>query len=134
MEPNTERIMQDFCVTAIEYDAQEDKTFDYSAQSIADLEEVLDGYATDLRVDRPTENQIWSVAMIFGYYLGETMLRHGMADKGYRWGLLEGSTVPVLLCNDGRYATPIDKVYKRLVNGSVDNVVSFYRAAMSHSW
>ena len=32
--------------------------------------------------------------------------------------------------DDEKYVTPIDKIYKRLVNGPEDNVVSFYQMMM----
>ena len=34
------------------------------------------------------------------------------------------------MADDEKYVTPIDKIYKRLVNGPEDNVVSFYQMMM----
>ena len=42
------------------------KEFDYSSNSIEALEEILDYYSKDLSKSSPTENQIWSRALIFG--------------------------------------------------------------------
>ena len=117
------------CATAIKYAKSFDKKFDYSRDSIKDLEEILDYYSNDISKSRPTENQIWSMAVIFGSYLGEVMLKNGLAKKGYVWEKDDTSDIP-LLSAGGSYVTPNDKVYKRLVNGKEDDVVSFYDAVM----
>jgi len=58
-----------------------------------------------------------------GQELYETMLRNGLRDKGFEWAVADGSPIPVLR-NGPAVITPIDKVYKRFVNGREDNVVS----------
>ena len=68
--------------------------------------------------------------MIFGSYLGEVLLKNGLSQKGYSWGKVGPSDIPVIIGRDGSYLTPNDKVYKRLVNGSEDNVVSFSKYAL----
>ena len=120
---------QKMCATAIEYANEFNKTLDYSENSIVDLEEILDWYSKDISVSKPTENQIWSMAIIFGSYLGETLLKNGLSEKGFVWGKEPSSNIPLLIRNDSAYLTPNDKVYKRLVNGSEDSVISFYRFA-----
>ena len=69
------------------------------------------------------------MAIIFGSYLGETLLKNGLSEKGFVWGKEPSSNIPLLIRNDSAYLTPNDKVYKRLVNGSEDSVISFYRFA-----
>ena len=120
---------QKMCATAVEYANEFNKKLDYSENSIADLEKILDWYSNDIAISKPTENQIWSMAIIFGSYLGETLLRNGLSQKGFVWGKEDSSNVPLLIKDDGTYLTPNDKIYKRLVNGSEDSVVSFYRFA-----
>ncbi|MBR5540161.1 MAG: hypothetical protein IKU56_02145 [Clostridia bacterium] len=105
------------------------KTLDYSEKSIMELEEILDWYSNDIAVSKPTDNQIWSMATIFGSYLGETLLKNGLSEKGFSWGTEGSSNIPLLRKQDGTYLTPNDKVYKRLVKGREDSVVSFYRFA-----
>ena len=117
------------CATAIKYAQEFDKKLDFSENSIADLEEILDWYSNDISISNPTENQIWSIAIIFGSYLGETLLKNGLSQKGFAWGKEASSKVPLLMKDDGSYITPNDKVYKRLVNGNADSVASFYRFA-----
>lgn len=118
--------------TAIEFAKSFRKELDYSKNSIKDLEDILDYYSNDISKSKPTENQIWSMSMIFGSYLGETMLKNGLAQKGYKWGRDNTSDIPLLIANNGGYITPNDKVYKRLVNGKQDNVISFYNYVMEN--
>ena len=116
--------------TAIKYAKSFGRKLDYSKDSIKDLEEILDYYANDISKSKPTENQIWSMAVIFGSYLGETMLKNGLAQRGYVWGKDNTSDIPLLSGADGSHVTPNDKVYKRLVNGKEDDIVSFYDVVM----
>lgn len=109
--------------TALQFANRCGKFFFYTESSIYDLEQILQGYHEDLRSEKPTENQLWSMASIWGAYLGETMLRNGLRDKGFEWAVADGSPIPVLR-NGPAVITPIDKVYKRFVNGREDNVVS----------
>lgn len=90
----------------------------------------MDYYSKDISQNRPTEHQIWSMSVIFGSYLGEVMLKNGLSEKGYKWGQDNTSDIPLLINAAGGYVTPNDKVYKRLVNGTEDNVISFYDAIM----
>lgn len=116
--------------TAVDYAKSFQKKFDYSPNSINDLEEILDYYSKDISKSHPTENQIWSMTLIFGSYLGEVMLKNGLFKKGFTWGKDNTSNIPLLFDDSGNYITPNDKVYKRLVNGIEDNIVSFYEVIM----
>lgn len=118
------------CIATIEYANEFNKNLDYSENSITDLEEILDWYSKDISISKPTENQIWSMAITFGSYLGETLLKNGLSEKGFNWAIEPSSHIPLLIRNDGACLTPSDKVYKRLVNGSEDCVISFYRFAI----
>jgi len=116
--------------TAVNYANSFEKKFDYSYKSIMDLEEILDYYSNDISKSNPTENQIWSMSVIFGSYLGEVMLKNGLSKKGYKWGKDKSSNIPLLINNNGNFITPNDKVYKRLVNGKEDSIISFYDVIM----
>ncbi len=121
---------KNYSATAVDYAKHFNKNFDYSKDSIADLEEILDYYSKDISVSKPTENQIWSMSVIFGSYLGEALLKNGLSQKGYSWANVGSSNIPVLIRSDGSYLTPNDRVFKRLVNGPEDSVVSFYQYAL----
>lgn len=119
--------------TAINYANSFEKNFDYSYKSIIDLEEILDYYSSDISKSNPTENQIWSMSVILGSYLGEVMLKNGLSKKGYKWEKVNFSNIPLLINNNGDFITPNDKVYKRLVNGKEDSIISFYDIIMDCS-
>ena len=87
-------------MTAVEYAKSFQKNFDFSERSIGNLEEILDYYATDLLESRPTENQIWSMSLIFGSYLGEVMLKNGLSKRGYCWGMQNTDNIPLLMADD----------------------------------
>ncbi len=123
-------LAQKNCATAIQFAKDFNKNLDYSEKSIEDLEEILDFYSNDIPTNKPTDSQIWSMAIIFGSYLGETMLKNGLWAKEYHWVKDNSLNLPLLIGKDGWQITPIDKVYKRLINGSIDNVVSFYKFAL----
>lgn len=69
--------------------------------------------------------------IIFDSYLGETMLKIDLAKK-YKWKRDNSSDIPLLVNNDGDFITPIDKIYKRLINGKIDSILSFYKFVMSY--
>lgn len=120
----------DMSQTAVDYAKEFERDFDYTGESIKDLEAILDYYSKDIKVAKPTENQIWSMSTIFGAYLGETMLRTGLGDKGFYWGQDDEDEILLLVNDSDSYFSPIHKVYKRLVNGEEDNVISFYDVMM----
>ncbi|WIY60187.1 hypothetical protein [Bacillus arachidis] len=126
--------VQELCNVAIEYAKAFDKTFNYSEEDIKELEEILDYYANDLRdkkaigdeEDIPTENQMYSMALIWGSYLGEVLKRHlGQEAEWLQETVFDNEEVLHLQVGEWK-VFPIDKVYKRLVNGSEENVISFY--------
>ena len=67
----------------------------------------------------------------FRLLFGEVMLKTVLPKKGYKWGTDNFSNIPLLVNADGSFVTPNDKVYKRLVNGKEDSVISFYDVIMS---
>lgn len=61
---------------------------DFSEASVQALEGMLENLHREMAL--PSEEQIRSEALTFGCYLGEAMLRGGLAAKGYAWDLTEG--------------------------------------------
>ncbi len=141
MEDNQQikETINNLCGKAIEYAKGFSKSLDFSEASIKDVEEILDYYCKDLKrnpiknfirrtkKEKPTEKQIWSMATIWGAYIGEVICR--MNPDKCKWVYEDefgnGKFLHIKVENNNR-ACPIDKVYKRLKNGPEDNVVSFY--------
>jgi len=118
----------DMCKTAIEYAKSFGVKLDYSSKSLKAVDyKILEYYSNDLSVSNPSEHQIWCMALIWGTYLGETLLGTGLT--GFTWYLPPEEDIPILIQKNNDLATeitPIHKTYKRLVNGIEDSIVSFY--------
>lgn len=109
--------------TAVDYAAQLGRELDYTPASIAALDEILQIYHEDIHRSEPTEDQVYSVALIFGAYLGECVLRSTPADSGCRWLIVEGE--PVLDQMGVRFG-PVSKVYRRLTNCEEESLIPYF--------
>lgn len=100
-------------------------TLDFSSESIHRVEDILDNYANDYAshddMIKPLDREVWSIAAIWGTYVGEVM-RMELGER-CSWEAVEGG---YLLDAQGAKANPILKAFKRIVNGPEDNIVSFY--------
>ncbi|MBX9851089.1 MAG: hypothetical protein K2X86_04945 [Cytophagaceae bacterium] len=127
-----------YCELAIKYATGFGKELNYSEESIKDVEGILGYYSEDLHPgffkkimrgilkENPSDAQISSMAIVWGSYIGEVFKRH--AGASCEWAVEnvfgEGEILH-LKAGDSRLF-PIEKAYKRLVNGTEDNVWSFY--------
>ncbi len=103
---------------------------DYTTQSIQKVDEILGMYFDRLNEygGDSGENTLWNIAVHFGIYIGETLLKNGLAKMGFKW-FVKGS-LPVLR-NELKNieCSPITKAHKRILNGSGDSVVGFYNVS-----
>jgi len=113
---------------AVEYAVSFHKKFDYSKDSISDLEGILEYYHQDINQSHPADDQIRTMSLVFGAYLGESILKNGASKHGYVWKNNDGELI--LYKNSKYQMSPVSKVYKRLINGSEDNVTFFYEVAL----
>ena len=106
-------------------------TLDYSEQSIGEVEVILGEYYNNLADYDGGEgaDTLWNIAVHYGIYLGETMLRIRLREKGFAWHVDE--SMPVLRNHDKIQMSPITKAHKRILNGPEDNVKSFCDVAFS---
>lgn len=120
MELNYEEIAE----CAVAYAQKSNIELDYSRESIEAVDMILGQYYEHLaEYDGETgADALWNIAVHFGIYLGETMLRLHLQEKGYTWYLKDG--LPVLK-NDINEMSPISKTHKRILNGPEDSVRSF---------
>ena len=100
---------------------------DYSEESVTQVERILQLMHADIKDSRPTSSQIKSVSSLLGAYLGEVVRR----KWGGRWYMSrhgpQKEQVHTLEIS-GHSTFPINKVYKRLLNGEVDDVRFYYKA------
>ena len=103
---------------------------DYSEKSIAEVESILGEYYNHLAEydGREGADTLWNIAVHYGIYLGETMLRLQLGEKGFAWYMDNG--MPVLKNRTSAQISPITKAHKRMLNGPEDNVKSFFDVAI----
>ena len=104
-----------------------DTDLDYTPESIDRLDKMLEAASQETPL---SERRRRSIAVESGFYLGETMLRNGMAESGWKW---KGARVPhyTIELDSGVKLNPIIKVYRRLCNGAEDEVKSFYNVGLA---
>jgi hypothetical protein len=104
-------------------------TLDYTEKSLEDIESILHQIAGDSVID-PTsteeEDRLWTLAKIYGAYLGEVVIR----SLGGVWEMSENpdGTARVILHSQGLQMFPLEKVYKRLAEDEFSGVSGYCRA------
>jgi hypothetical protein len=101
-------------------------TLKYDPESLRAVDDIIEGF----RVGGITADQIGETLFGFGCYVGEVFVRHAggawrsTADTPMR-DFARGPFVIELA--SGGHCNPVDKVFKRLENGSEDDLPYFYR-------
>lgn len=123
-----DRIAED----AVRYAMQSGIALDYTKESAQNVDAFLETYHDSLDKydsDEGTKT-LWNVAVLFGTYIGEMLLRSGLSEKGFVW--VEDDGLPILSIPGKQTAvSPITKVHKRILNGTEDSVKSFVDVAFS---
>ena len=101
-------------------------TLDGSDASMAHVETILGTLHDQMADEKPSEEQLFTLAKLFGSYVGETFRR----NHGATWGLvrlndetfvgMKNTEVPGMFWPWGR-------AQKRLKNGPEDNMLHYYR-------
>jgi hypothetical protein len=100
-------------------------TLDWSDVSIVPVEYILDYLHKRARTEKPSPEQVETVAKVFGSYVGEVFIRH----HGGSWGMinLSGQTLPgVRAAKDGHMFWPWARALNRLRDGPEENVWHYY--------
>lgn len=104
---------------------------DFTEKSIEAVDAILGAYF-EHRLEYEGEDgadALWNIAVHFGIYLGETMLKIRLREKGYKWVLDDG--LPVLQKDAQNQISPVTKAHKRILYGSEDSVKSFCDVAFA---
>ena len=109
-------------VGAVDYGAQLGKTLDYTPGSVMALDEMLALYHESVDEVEPTESQLYSLALLFGCYLGEC-IRRAVPESGCHWVAVEGE--PVLDQQGVRFG-PVSKVYRRLIDCEEEGLIPYF--------
>ncbi len=111
---------------AVSYAKKSGIELDYTVESAKNADVILGAYHDNIeRYDgEEGKKTLSSVAVMFGAYIGEMLLREGLSEKGFAW--TENKGFPILSTQDGKItASPITKVQKRIINGAGDGIESF---------
>jgi len=81
----------------------------------------------------PSEKEIAVMAKMYGGYIGEVIRKTSGGEWVFDLEIAPGETVISLRKGSQRIFPPA-KVYKRLTNGSEDNVWVYYQALMQDYW
>lgn len=107
---------------AVDYGTQLGKTLDYTPRSVMALDEMLALYHESVDEVEPTESQLYSLALLFGCYLGEC-IRRAVPESGCHWVAVEGE--PVLDQQGVRFG-PVSKVYRRLIDCEEEGLIPYF--------
>jgi hypothetical protein len=131
---NIAQMMQAYAEQAVSAAREMNITLDYGEDSVHHLERILSQLYEDRPVflgkaapgeEDPAQQQIDSMSRIWGGYFGEVIRR----CWGGEWTLetYPGTVAPVVTLEvDGAKIFPAMKVYRRLTNGTNDDVAKFY--------
>ncbi len=120
-----EKIAQD----AVDYAKLFDKNFDYSDDSIDEMQEILESVRRQARSMKLAEDYLWDLSVVFGIYFGQTILKKHLAEKGYAWK--QGSNgIPVVENDKKTNLSPITKIYKHLTQEEEEDIQGFYETSI----
>jgi hypothetical protein len=121
-----QQIAEAYSLDAIDFVRENFKVkLDWTDASISHIENVLDRFHREIHQAKPSPEQVYQFAKMFGSYVGEVYRR----NHGARWGIVEigGQKMPGLQSNSGGLFWPWGKVNNRLTNGPEDNVLHYYQ-------
>jgi hypothetical protein len=109
-------------ILAREFKAQ----FDFSENSLMELENFLAVLASEMPVSKPSDEDVSEICRIWGSYFGEVVRRR----FGGEWSIetYPGKQFATLTLNvNGNKLFPSIKVHRRLTQGDSENIWSFYK-------
>ena len=128
--PSTEQVegfMIGYANEAVDIAKDMGITLDFSETSIKHVDDALEKVRQEYLKTKKKEG-VWGLSIMFGAYIGEVMRR---GDRKAYWlrdhPSVGEATFPLFLGADDNCVFPTSWCYKRILNGSEDNVVSKFR-------
>lgn len=122
-------VAEAYALDAVDIAAKNFQTkLDWTDDSIALVEGILDKLHTSLPSDKPTDDAIWTFAKAFGSYIGEVFRK----NHGAEWGMVtnDAQSFPGLRSTRGAMFWPWGRVHQRILVGSENNVWHYYKFLM----
>jgi hypothetical protein len=126
-DPKIQQVAEAYALDAVDF-ARDNfrRILDWSNGSVADIEAILSVFHAQLAEAKPSEEDVWVFAKMFGSYIGEVYRR----NHGATWGMvnMQGQEFPGMKSTHGdKTFWPWGKVHNRLMNGDEDNVWFYYQ-------
>lgn len=117
--------INDICSNAVRDAAKFGLEFNFREEDIPVLEAFLNRINEELKKSDAPPTSANNIAVIYGTYLGETMMRNYAAEYGFKWGAENHE--PMLYNSESNSKLyPVTKVFKRITRDMTENVKSFY--------
>ena len=106
---------------------------DFSEKSIEIIPKLIDEIKNAYEGKKISKEYYDTVITLMGWYLGTTMLKNGLDKFGGEWKNsdsipgFEGINLIFIQCSNGTMHFPFDKIKKYVQNGSVEDIVLFYK-------
>ena len=97
---------------------------DYSAESLESVEKLAGRIFRSNRMLSLPEDILSGVASLYGAYLGEVLLRCGLADLDFAWVKNEEGEIGI--GREDFWFAPVTKVYKRITQGACHDLMNFF--------
>ena len=97
---------------------------DYSAESLEQVDGLMQMIFRSNRMQSLPEDILLGVANIYGAYLGEVLLRCGLEDLDYAW--VKNEEGEIGLGREDAWVAPVSKVYKRITQGPEHDLMNFF--------
>jgi hypothetical protein len=126
------RIAEAYALDAVDAAAPFGVTLDFSEASVRDVESILAKMHEEMSSARPSEEDMWAFAKIYGSYIGEVMRR----AHGGTWGVATlgdeeavALDLPVTPSNR-QIVWPWSRVLNRFWDGPEDKVWHYYQVTV----
>jgi hypothetical protein len=128
--------MEAFSLDAVDYAlTQYGLTLDFTQESLTHVEaiatalhkEMPKGFLGKLLKRGPSEQDLDLMSKMLGGYVGEVIRR----QRGGDWAISEQFNTLGLKFSDDEWVFPLAKAYKRLTNGSEDDLAFFYKVIIN---
>ena len=106
---------------------------DFSEKSIEIIPKLIEKIKNAYEGKKISKEYYDTVITLMGWYLGTTMLKNGLDKFGGEWKNsdsipgFEGINLIFIQCSNGTMHFPFDKIKKYVQNGSVEDIVLFYK-------
>ncbi|WP_256757355.1 hypothetical protein [Cohnella sp. WQ 127256] len=123
-------MMRAYAEDALDLANQLNIELNFSEESLTKLDQILEKYHQGIPkgfkkifTKGPSEEQINQMAKIWGGYLGETIIK----QLGGEWAMSNAFKNAIAIKIGETEIYPPAKIYKRIMNGSEDNVNTYFK-------